>query len=185
MTQRSTTLFFLASALAAVTSADAFACRSTTNNAIDKLRTQPRGASAMTTAPNTSTSSSTTRLLADGTGGWGMANSRDMVPEEFAKGGERNAFEGYNLRERGEFMLSVKQDKDDMKKSELAELLGVAGIAGINVKDPSTRMNKFQMDDGDFGTDNDDLDVRVEWEAPDPFARRRVRKTGVDDSTLF
>jgi hypothetical protein len=97
-------------------------------------------------------------LQAEGTGGWGLGNSREMVPEEFAKGGERRAFEGYNLRDRGEFMRKVRSDADDMKSSELDELLGVAKIAGLKVKDPSERLNKF---DSDVFEDDEDLDLSV------------------------
>jgi hypothetical protein len=113
------------------------------------------------------TSSGTTSLMADGTGGWGP-NARKITKEEYVRG-ERNAFEGYNLRERGEFMRQVKQDGEDLKNSEMAELLGVASIAGINVKDPGSRLNKFDLDIDGFAPDDDDLDVSVQWEAKDPF----------------
>ena len=117
-----------------------------------------------------SSTSSSTRLFADGTGGWGP-NARKIVKEEYATG-DRNAFEGYTLQERGVFMRQVKQDGEDLKNSEMAELLGVANIAGINVKDPKSRLNKFDLDiDGNngFDADDDDLDVSVQWEAKDPF----------------
>jgi hypothetical protein len=124
---------------------------------------------AFVVCPTTSTTTSTsTSLWADGTGGWGP-NARKITKEEYVRG-ERNAFEGYNLRERGEFMRQVKQDGEDLKNSEMAELLGVASIAGINVKDPGSRLNKFDLDiDGGFAPDDDDLDVSVQWEAKDPF----------------
>lgn len=124
------------------------------------------------TASSPDANANTVALAADGTGGWGMANSRDMVPEEFVRG-DRNAFEGYNLRERGEFMRQVKQDKEDLIKDEMDELLGVAQIAGINVKDPKERLNKFEFEEDD----DDDLDLTVQWEAADPFERK-----GNDDS---
>jgi hypothetical protein len=124
-----------------------------------------------------SASSVVTVMQADGTGGWGIGNSRDMVPEEFAKrGGERNAFEGYKLRERGDFMRQVQQDQKDLMSDEMEELLGVASIAGIKVKDPTERLDKF-MDEEE---DEDDLDVSVQWDKPDPVASRRRRR--VDDS---
>jgi hypothetical protein len=41
----------------------------------------------------------------------------------------------------------------------LEELLGVARIAGINFKDPSKRLNKFEKDLLD--NDDDDLDLSV------------------------
>ena len=81
-----------------------------------------------------------------------------MVPEEFAKGTERRAFEGYELTDRGAFMRKVQQDAADMKSNDLNELLGVAKIAGINVKDPSQRLNKFDVDLMD---DDEDLDLSV------------------------
>jgi hypothetical protein len=103
-------------------------------------------------------SSSKTVLYGEGTGGWGLGNSREMVPEEFARG-ERKAFEGYRLQDRGEFMRKVRDDKDNLKKQELAELLGVASIAGINVKNPKDRLNKF---DEDFiQEDDEDIDLSV------------------------
>lgn len=101
----------------------------------------------------------TTTLHAEGTGGWGLGNSREMVPEEFARG-ERKAFEGYRLQDRGAFMRKVRDDKDNLKKQELDELLGVANIAGIRVKDPKERLNKFdaEMIQDD---DEDDIDLSV------------------------
>lgn len=89
-----------------------------------------------------------------------MGNSREMVPEEFAtkRGGERKAFEGYELTDRGDFMRKVRQDAADMRSSDMDELLGVAKIAGINVKDPSERLNKF---DEDLLSDEEDLDLSV------------------------
>ena len=105
-----------------------------------------------------SRATATTVLYGEGTGGWGLGNSRDMVPEEFAKGTERRAFEGYELTDRGAFMRKVQQDAADMKSNDLNELLGVAKIAGINVKDPSQRLNKF---DADLMDDDEDLDLSV------------------------
>ena len=104
-----------------------------------------------------------------------------MVPEEFARG-ERKAFEGYKLQDRGAFMRQVKQDKDQMKNDEMDELLAVAQMAGINVKDPKERLNKF--DDDLFEDEDDDLDLRVDWEATDPFERKRDDSiTRFDDDT--
>jgi hypothetical protein len=97
-------------------------------------------------------------LHAEGTGGWGLGNSREMVPEEFAKGTERRAFEGYELKERGEFNRKVREDAASLRSSELDELLGVAKIAGIKVKDPTERLNKF---DSDLLKDDEDLDLSV------------------------
>jgi hypothetical protein len=118
-------------------------------------------------------------LQADGTGGWGIGNSREMVPEEFSKG-DRRAFEGYKLRDRGEFMRQVRKDKDEMVKGEVDELLGVAKLAGLTVKDPSERLNKFGDDILLLEADDDDLDVSVSWGdgEPEPSAMKR----GVDDS---
>jgi hypothetical protein len=102
--------------------------------------------------------SSNTVLYGEGTGGWGLGNSREMVPEEFARG-ERKAFEGYRLQDRGEFMRKVRDDKDNLKKQEMAELLGVASIAGINVKNPKDRLNKFETDL--IQEDDEDIDLSV------------------------
>ena len=97
-------------------------------------------------------------LYGEGTGGWGLGNSREMVPEEFSKGGDRRAFEGYELTDRGQFMRNVKKDAESMRSNELNELLGVAKIAGLKVKDPSERLNKFEADLLD---DEEDLDLSV------------------------
>jgi uncharacterized protein YajQ (UPF0234 family) len=94
-----------------------------------------------------------TVLHAEGTGGWGLGNSRDMIPEEFAKrSGERKVFEAYKLSDRGEFMRQVSAAKDAIKDDELKELLGVAAMAGIKVKNPNERLNKFE-DDEVYGED--------------------------------
>jgi hypothetical protein len=94
-----------------------------------------------------------TVLHAEGPGGWGLGNSRDMIPEEFAKrSGERKVFEAYKLSDRGEFMRQVSAAKDAIKDDELKELLGVAAMAGIKVKNPNERLNKFE-DDEVYGED--------------------------------
>jgi len=95
-------------------------------------------------------------------GGWGVGNARDMVPEEFAnkRGGDRKAFEGYRMTDTGEFMRKVKQEKDDLRKQELDELLGVAKVAGIHVKNPDERLNKFEPDLMD-DDDDDDVDLSI------------------------
>lgn len=55
-------------------------------------------------------------------------------------------------------MRQLQQDKDNMKTDELDELLGVAKMAGINVKNPSDRLNKF---DSELLNDDEDLDLSV------------------------
>jgi hypothetical protein len=94
----------------------------------------------------------------DGTGGWGIGSSRELTAEEFARS-DRSHFEGYQMRERGDFMQQIAEDKADMRKSEMEELLGVAAIAGLSVKSPSDRLNKFEKDV--FDVDDDDLDLSV------------------------
>lgn len=126
------------------------------------------GASAFTTSvtttlkQETSTSasrpSSTALFDGDGTGGWGIGSSRGLTPEEFARG-DRRAFDGYQMRERGDFMRQIKEDQNDLRKSEMDELMGVANIAGIRVKDPKERLDKFEPDV--FEEDEDDLDLTV------------------------
>lgn len=92
--------------------------------------------------------------------GWGIGGQRELTPEEFAKQGDRSYFEGYQTKQQGDFMSQIRQEKEDLKKSELEELLGVARIAGIEVKDPSKRLNKF--DSGDIQDEDDDnLDLSV------------------------
>ena len=96
--------------------------------------------------------------LFEAVGGWGIGQSRDISPEEYAKS-DRRAFEGYELTERGDFMRTVKEEQTSMKRAELDELLGVAQIAGIKVKNPAERLNKFESDV--FGEDDDDIDLSV------------------------
>ena len=70
-------------------------------------------------------------------------------------------------------MRNIKKESEDMKKSEMDELLNVAALAGIKVKDPSTRLNKFE---DDLFDDDDDLDLSVpidEDDAMDSFVRAR------------
>ena len=93
----------------------------------------------------------------NGTGGWGIGGSREMVEEEFVRG-DRRYFDGYKMSEQGDFRRQIQQDKDALKKSELDELLGVAKIAGIKVKNPKERLNKFEKD---AFADDDDLDLSV------------------------
>ncbi len=102
------------------------------------------------------------------TGGWGIGPQRELTPEEFATGGQlqnKKYFEGYQIRNRGEFMRQVAMDKDDMIRGELDELLGVAAAAGLKVKNPQERLNKF---DPSLINDDDDkeeaLDVSVQWD---------------------
>jgi hypothetical protein len=98
-------------------------------------------------------------VLEGATGGWGIGQSRDMKPEEFAKRGDRKAFEGYKLTDRGEFMRQVKDAKENMRNEEIDELLGVAKMAGIQMK--SQRLNKFEPDLLLEEVDDDDLDLSV------------------------
>lgn len=101
------------------------------------------------------------------TGGWGIGPQRELTPEEFATGGQlqnKKYFEGYQIRNRGEFMRQVALDKEEMIRGELDELLGVAASAGLKVKNPKERLNKF---DPSIINDDDDaevLDVSVQWE---------------------
>ena len=111
--------------------------------------------------PPTPTMPTCSTSLYGASGGWGVGNARDMVPEEFAskRGGDRKAFEGYRMTDTGEFMRKVKQEKDDLRKQELDELLGVAKVAGINVKNPDERLNKFEPEL--MGDDDDDVDLSI------------------------
>jgi hypothetical protein len=72
-------------------------------------------------------------------------------------------------------MRKVKEDSQEMKNQEFDELLGVAKMAGINVKNPSERLDKFGAD---FLEDEDDLDVSVSWDDSD----RSGTIKGSDDS---
>lgn len=102
---------------------------------------------------------STTRLY--NTGGWGIGPQRELTPEEFAGRGERRAFEGYQLKNQGEFLQQLSDEKDQFKKDELAEIMNVARMAGIQVDEVKKRSNKFGAD---VLEDEDDLDVSVQWD---------------------
>mmetsp|Transcript_8771 Transcript_8771/g.11644 ORF Transcript_8771/g.11644 Transcript_8771/m.11644 type:complete len:134 (-) Transcript_8771:219-620(-) len=112
-----------------------------------------------TVSPTRTTAAASLVVLnGEGTGGWGIGNSREISPEEFSKG-ERRAFDGYQLSERSDFMRQVEKDAKQLIDDEMSELLGVASIAGLKMKDPSTRLNKFGDDLID--DDDDDLDLSV------------------------
>ncbi|CAJ1946292.1 unnamed protein product [Cylindrotheca closterium] len=95
----------------------------------------------------------------DGTGGWGIGSSRELTPEEFARS-DRAYFDGYKMSEQGDFRRQIADDKESLKQQELEELLGVAAIAGIKVKNPSERLNKFE-DAGFAADDDEDLDLSI------------------------
>jgi hypothetical protein len=120
-------------------------------------------------------------LILYNTGGWGIGPQRELTPEEFATGGVQNKkyFEGYQIRNRGEFMRQVALDKDDMKRSELDELLGVAAAAGLKVKDPKERLNKF---DSSILVEEEDLDVSVQWDTDDSERMMTNAETITSDS---
>jgi hypothetical protein len=116
------------------------------------------------------------------TGGWGIGPQRELTPEEFATGGAQNKkyFEGYQIRNRGEFMRQVASDKEQMIRGEIDELLGVAAAAGLKIKDPKERLNKF--DPSFIAEDEEDLDVSVQW--IDPDARSNKNKETNEDPTV-
>jgi hypothetical protein len=91
--------------------------------------------------------------------GWGIGSQRELTPAEFIKKGDRSYFEGYETKQQSDFFNQIRQEKENLKKSELEELLGVAKIAGITIKDPSQRLNKFETDV--MEEDDDDLDLSV------------------------
>jgi hypothetical protein len=77
----------------------------------------------------------------------------ELTDGEKAKG-ERRAFDGYELRDRGDFLQSIKEERAQMQRDEMEELLGVARMAGIDVK-PSSKFGDDLMDD------DEDLDLSV------------------------
>jgi len=95
----------------------------------------------------------------DGTGGWGIGGQRKITEEEFVRG-DRRYFDGYKMNEPGDFLVQIEQEKEDLDKAAMNELLGVANFAGLTMKDPSKRLNKFDdtmlLDD-----DDDELDLSV------------------------
>jgi hypothetical protein len=96
----------------------------------------------------------------DGTGGWGIGSSRVMSPEEFLKG-DRRQFDGYQMSNQGDFRRQLVDDQASLRSAELEELLGVAKSAGLEVKDPTTRLNKFTYFDEE---NEDDIDLSVSWD---------------------
>lgn len=109
-------------------------------------------------------------------GGWGIGQSRELTDGEKAKG-ERRAFDGYELRERGDFLQSIKEERAQMAKDEMDELLGVAKMAGIDVK-PSTKFG-----DDLFEDEEEDLDVSVQWEEEDENDVDQESITRMDEDT--
>jgi hypothetical protein len=109
-------------------------------------------------------------------GGWGIGQSRELTDGEKAKG-ERRAFDGYELRERGDFLQSIKEERAQMAKDEMDELLGVAKMAGIDVK-PSTKFG-----DDLFEDEEEDLDVSVQWEEEDESDVDQESITRMDEDT--
>lgn len=85
-------------------------------------------------------------------------SSRELKPEEFARS-DRAYFDGYKISEQGDFRRQIASDKEALKKQEMEELLGVAAIAGIKVRDPKERLNKFE--DNGFADDDEDLDLSI------------------------
>ena len=55
-------------------------------------------------------------------------------------------------------MMQIQEEKEALETDAMSELLGVAKFAGLNVKDPSKRLNKF---DAGLFDDDDDLDLSV------------------------
>merc|ERR1712194_382200 len=85
---------------------------------------------------------STTAIFdGNGTGGWGIGGQREITPEEYARG-ERRYFDGYKMNEQGDFMMQIEEEKEALETDAMSELMGVAKFAGLNVKDPSSRLNK-------------------------------------------
>jgi len=124
--------------------------------------TSPQSSSTTRPSRGSSPSRSPTALFdGDGTGGWGIGGQREMTPEEFARKGERSYFDGYKMSQQSDFISQIREEKDQFKKNELDELLGVAKIAGINVKNPSDRLNKFEENIFEEDDDDDDLDLSV------------------------
>lgn len=93
----------------------------------------------------------------NGTGGWGIGGQRQITPEEYARG-DRRYFDGYKMNEQGDFMMQIEEEKQALETDAMSELLGVAKFAGLNVKDPSNKLNKF---DAGLMDDDDDLDLSV------------------------
>jgi hypothetical protein len=125
------------------------------------------------------------------TGGWGIGPQRELTPEEFAKRGSgsvRRPTTGYELRDRGEFMRQVSRDKDSLQSDALEELLEVAAAAGLKVKDPKERLNKFSPEETS-SEDDDELDLSVPLDdAIDTPAKSKTAKdtdsiTRLDEDT--
>mmetsp|Transcript_22007 Transcript_22007/g.30636 ORF Transcript_22007/g.30636 Transcript_22007/m.30636 type:complete len:159 (-) Transcript_22007:184-660(-) len=110
-----------------------------------------------TTTPAFTSTGTTATQLFSAVGGWGIGQSRELTDAEKAKG-DRRAFDGYKMQDRGDFMRKVKADRKQMFDDEKDELLAVAKMAGIDVK----ASNKF--DDDLFEDDDDDLDLSVTWD---------------------
>merc|ERR1712194_128730 len=101
---------------------------------------------------------STTAIFdGNGTGGWGIGGQREITPEEFARG-DRRYFDGYKMNQQGDFMMQIQEEKDALETDAMSEFLGVAKFAGLDMKDPSKRLNKF---DAGLFEEDDELDLSV------------------------
>lgn len=85
-------------------------------------------------------------------------SSRELTPEEFARS-DRSYFDGYKMSEQGDFRRQIADDKEALKAQELEELLGVASIAGIEVKNPAERLNRYE--DFAYEEEDEDLDLSI------------------------
>lgn len=133
------------------------------------------------TMTRTSISTSPTKLWS-AVGGWGIGQSRELTEGEMVRG-DRRAYDGYELKDRGDFMRQVKEDRQKMFDDEKDELLMVARMAGIDVK-PSNKFDDDTMGDNDI----DDIDLSVTWDDEDQFDVqpnfRRQDESSVNDVSI-
>lgn len=161
--------------IALISSIETFVLDTTTTSSLSSMIIQTRATSSCP-------SDNVWKLY--NTGGWGVGPQREMVPEEFARRSDnKRIFDGYELRDRGEFMRQVRADKESMAKDELDELLGVASIAGINVKNPKDRLNKFESDLIIDNDDDDELDLTISWDEDVDTNKKDESITRFDEDT--
>jgi len=104
-------------------------------------------------------------------GGWGIpgAGGTSFRDEEFAdnrgrKEVGRRGYDAYEMENRGAFMKRVRADAANIKQKKKDDLKEIARMAGIKSKD-KTPYGRFDTDD--FDDNDDDLDLRVDFDDDD------------------
>mmetsp|Transcript_16736 Transcript_16736/g.20892 ORF Transcript_16736/g.20892 Transcript_16736/m.20892 type:complete len:185 (+) Transcript_16736:127-681(+) len=118
-------------------------------------------------------------------GSWGK-RVKEFTDDEFAReGGDRRAFDSYELQERGDFMRRVREDQKKLLKRKEDDFMAIAEMAGLSDQsgDGVQPMGNFDVM-GDFGDDEDDIDVSVRWDDNDAESDSANRRTTIDADSI-